>query len=55
MHRTWLHTFALTLLFAGIIAKLRSVFANRVPVAYQDESGFHLGVKQSQENWPAIW
>jgi len=55
MHKTWLHTFALNLLFVGIIAKLRSAIANHVPVGYQDESGFHLGVKQTQDRWPAIW
>jgi len=53
MHKTWLHTFALSLLFGGIIAKLRSAIANHVPVGYQDESGFHLGVKQTQDRWPA--
>jgi hypothetical protein len=55
MHKTWLHTFALSLLFGGIIAKLRSAIANHVPVGYQDESGFHLGVKQTQDRWPATW
>jgi hypothetical protein len=56
MHKTWLHTFALSLLFGGIIAKLRSAVAIfNVPVGYQDESGFHLGVKQTQDRWPAIW
>jgi hypothetical protein len=55
MHKTYLHAFALSLLFAGIIAKLRSVIASQVPLGYQDESGFHLGVKQTQDKWPAIW
>jgi len=55
MHKAWLQTFALNLLFIAIIAKLRSVIANQVPLGYQDESGFHLGVKQNQDKWPAIW
>jgi hypothetical protein len=55
MHKTWLQTFALTLLFGGIIAKFRSAIANLAPVGYQDESGFHLGVKHTQDRWPAIW
>ena len=55
MHKTWLHAFALSLLLGGIIAKLRCVLASWAPVGYQDESGFHLGVKKTQDKWPAIW
>jgi hypothetical protein len=48
MHKTtWLHAFALNLLFIGIVAKLRSIFESHVPVGYQDESGFHYGVKKA--------
>ena len=46
MHKTLLHAFALNLLFIGIIAKLRSMFESHVPLGYQDESGFHYGVKR---------
>ena len=28
-----------------IIAKLRAAIASRVPVGYEDETGFHYGVK----------
>ena len=55
MHKTYLHTVVLSLLFADIIAKLRSAIASQVPLGYQDETGFHLGVKQTQDKWPAIW
>lgn len=56
MHKTWLHAFALNLLFIGIIAKLRNLLESHVPLGYQDEAGFHLGVKKSRESgWPAVW
>jgi hypothetical protein len=55
MHKTWSHTFALSLLLGSIVAKLRSAIANHVPVGYQDEAGFHFGVKPTQDRWPAIW
>jgi hypothetical protein len=56
MHKTWLHAFALNLLLIGIMAKLRSIFESHVPLGYQDESGFHFGVKKTRDNsWPAIW
>jgi hypothetical protein len=42
---------------AGLLAKLRNVVKINVPVGYQDESGFHTGVKRSekQAQWPAHW
>jgi len=46
MYKTWLHAFALNLLFIGIAAKLRSILESHVPLGYQDESGFHYGVKK---------
>jgi hypothetical protein len=56
MHRTsWLHTFAVNILLVAVIAKLRSIIAKHVPLGYQDEGGFHFGVKQTRDNWPAIW
>jgi hypothetical protein len=34
---------------AGIIAKFRAAFRSRVPLGYEDETGFHLGVMSSEE------
>jgi len=55
MHKTWLHAFALNLLLIAVMAKLRELLASHVPLGYQDESGFHLGVKKTHENWSATW
>jgi len=33
------------LLFAAIIAKVRTFYDNLVPLGYQDEDGFHKGEK----------
>ena len=45
---------AVTLLFAGILAKVRAAMDKHAPVGYQDENGFHMGVghKESGKNWP---
>jgi hypothetical protein len=55
MHKTWLHAFALNLLLIAVAAKLRGLLASHVPLGYQDQSGFHFGVKQAQDDWPATW
>ena len=34
-----------TILFGGIIAKLRSKMEKLAPLGYQDENGFHFGVE----------
>lgn len=49
MHKTWLQAVALNLLFIAIIAKLRGVVFSHVPLGYQDDSGFHYGVEQTQD------
>jgi len=46
MYKTWLHAFALNLLFITIGAKLRKFYESHVPLGYQDETGFHYGVKR---------
>jgi hypothetical protein len=45
---------AVTLLFAGILAKLRAMLDKHVPVGYQDENGFHTGIGSEKESnhWP---
>jgi hypothetical protein len=42
---------------ATVVSKLRSVVKLEIPVGYQDESGFHTGVKAGgkQIKWPATW
>ena len=56
MNKTWLHIIAVNLLLVGIITKLRAVIKNRVPLGYQDETGFHFGTQPPHENqWPSFW
>jgi len=45
------------LMFHGIVAKLRSAVRIDIPIGYQDETGFHYGVKQAQNGikWPQVW
>jgi len=45
--RPWAHTGSFGFSPAAIITKLRNVVKFNVPVGYQDESGFHLGVKSA--------
>jgi hypothetical protein len=41
----------------GLMAKLMNVVKMSVPVGYQDENGFHTGVKRAENEakWPATW
>lgn len=57
MDKVWEHNGVSAIPFAGIVAKLKNAVKNRIPVGYQDESGFHTGVKPDSDNvqWPATW
>ena len=50
MHRSWLSFVAVNLLLVGILVRLRAAIENRIPLGYQDETGFHFGVQESREN-----
>jgi hypothetical protein len=56
MHKTSVHVSPVEMMFAAIIAKLRSAFASLAPVGYQDENGFHLGEQPAdeKETWPPL-
>jgi hypothetical protein len=41
----WLHYTGIGISFNGIMSKLRSAVEAHIPVGYQDETGFHRGVK----------
>lgn len=43
--------------FCGILARMRNVVRIDIPVAYQDETGFHYGVKPAEKEmkWPPVW
>ena len=40
-----------------IIAKLRNAARIDIATAYQDETGFHMGVKpvENEIKWPPVW
>jgi hypothetical protein len=42
---------------AGLMAKLRNAIKMHVPEGYQDENGFHFGVKRAEKEtqWPVTW
>ena len=46
----------LGLIVHAITAKFHAAMENLAPVGYQDETGFHLGVKRSSqdEKWPTV-
>ena len=48
-HKPWSHTGNFGFSPAGIIAKLRNMVKIEVPVGYQDETGFHYGVKSAHK------
>jgi hypothetical protein len=47
-YRRWLHSAPKTVSLAGLIARFRDSLKSQIPVGYQDESGFHFGVKTAK-------
>ena len=41
----------------GVVAKLRNAIKMNIPIGYQDETGFHTGVKRVEKEvkWPTEW
>ena len=56
-HKPWSHNGTFGFSPAGLIAKLRNAVKISIPVGYQDETGFHSGVKTTDKEakWPSIW
>ena len=54
--KTWSYSGSFGFSPAGIIAKLKNAVKSSVPVGYQDESGFHYGVKPADKDakWPSV-
>ena len=46
-HKTWTNTGSMSLSPASLMAKLRNLVKLEIPVGYQDETGFHYGVKSA--------
>jgi hypothetical protein len=57
MNKVWLGIVAVILIMAGVIARLRAAMKFQVPLGYQDETGFHAGVKHEgrETSWPPFW
>ena len=57
INKPWLQNVSIGSSVAGIIAKIRSAVSIEIPIGYQDETGFHTGVKAATEEnkWPATW
>ena len=55
--KAWFHAGVASFSPAGIIARLKSAVKFDIPTGYQDESGFHFGVKvaESEIKWPTTW
>lgn len=57
MNKVWLGIAAMSLILCGIVARLRAAVNIQVPLGYQDETGFHKGVKRGgrEASWPPFW
>ena len=57
MNKSWFHAGIAGLLPAGLVARLKNSVKYEIPTGYQDETGFHYGVKPAEREikWPATW
>ena len=57
MNKPWPNTASSGTHLHGIMAKLRNAVRIQIPTAYQDETGFHMGVKPAgkEVKWPSVW
>jgi hypothetical protein len=57
LHRAWLHAGNSGLSPASIIARLKNAVKIEITTGYQDETGFHTGVKATGKDikWPSTW
>jgi hypothetical protein len=57
IHKPWPHMISFGLHLHEIVAKLQKTISIQVPTGYQDETGFHMGVKPADKEikWPSVW
>lgn len=57
INKAWFQTGASSFSPAGLIARLKNAVKLDIPVGYQDEMGFHAGVKAEEKEikWPTEW
>ena len=46
MSKVLLPVLTLNLLILGLAARLRELIESKIPLGYQDQTGFHFGVKK---------
>lgn len=57
INKAWAHAGTSGFSLAGIVAKLTNAVKLEIPMGYQDETGFHAGVKSAtkETKWPSVW
>jgi hypothetical protein len=57
VNKTWVHNGVSGFTLGGLVARLKNAIKLEIPVGYQDETGFHTGVKAAEKElkWPATW
>ena len=57
INKTWFHAGLSGFSPVGLIARLKNAVKYEIPTGYQDESGFHAGVKGAEKEikWPMTW
>jgi hypothetical protein len=57
INKGWHHAGVFHFSPAALMARLKNAIKIEIPVGYQDETGFHTGVKadQKQTDWPTTW
>ena len=57
INKSWVHGETSGFSVSGLVARLKNAVKLDIPVGYQDETGFHTGVKAEEKEikWPATW
>jgi hypothetical protein len=57
VNKAWVQAGSSGFSVAGLFARLKSAVKFEIPTGYQDETGFHMGVKAEEDKikWPATW
>jgi hypothetical protein len=57
VNKPWFQSASPGFSIGGLFARLKNAVKIEIPVAYQDETGFHTGVKVEEQEikWPSTW
>ncbi len=55
--KNWFDAAPRTVSLRGIVARLHDAIMSQIPIGFQDQNGFHFGVKPPQKtpDWPPFW